>query len=141
MLAVGNDRQFGRLCQLLGAPALADDPRYATNPARVASRDELRAELERLLAAAPAGEWAERLLAAGVPAGEVNDVAGAFALAERLGLEPIAELAPLPAAAPAAPTRIVRNPVRMSATPPRHATAPPPLGELDAAAARELFGL
>lgn len=141
VLAVGNDRQFGRLCQLLGAPALADDPRYATNPARVASRDELRAELERLLAAAPAGEWAERLLAAGVPAGEVNDVAGAFALAERLGLEPIAELAPLPAAAPAAPTRIVRNPVRMSATPPRHATAPPPLGELDAAAARELFGL
>ncbi len=148
VLAVGNDRQFERLCELLGAPQLARDPRYATNPARVAARDELRAALERLLASAPAGAWAERLLAAGVPAGEVNDLAGAFALAQRLGLEPIAELAPLPTAAQAsagepapAPTPIVRNPVRMSVTPPRHATAPPPLGELDAAAARELFGL
>ncbi|MDO8186204.1 CoA transferase [Conexibacter sp. JD483] len=147
VLAVGNDRQFQRLCELLGAPSLATDPRYATNPARVATRDELRAELERLLATAPAGDWAERLLAAGVPAGEVNDLAGAFALAQRLGLDPIAELPPLPAAvdaappAIAAPTRIVRNPVRMSATPPRHATAPPPLGELDPAEARRLFGL
>ena len=139
VLAVGNDRQFRRLCELLGAPALADDPRYATNPARVAAREALRGELERLLASAPAGEWAERLLAAGVPAGEVNDLAGAFALARRLGLEPIAELAPLDG--DAAPTPIVRNPVRMSATPPRHATAPPPLGELDRAEARSLFGL
>jgi len=157
VLAVGNDRQFGRLCELLGAPELAADPRFATNPARVAAREELRALLERHLAAAPAAEWAHRLLDAGVPAGEVNDVAGAFALADRLGLDPVAELAPLPsavAAAPAAaggapaaeavatvPTRVVRNPVRMSATPPTHRTAPPPLGELSPADARALFGL
>ena len=157
VLAVGNDRQFGRLCELLGAPELAADPRFATNPARVAAREELRALLEQHLAAAPAAEWAHRLLDAGVPAGEVNDVAGAFALADRLGLDPVAELAPLPsavAAAPAAaggapaaeavatvPTRVVRNPVRMSATPPTHRTAPPPLGELSPADARALFGL
>jgi crotonobetainyl-CoA:carnitine CoA-transferase CaiB-like acyl-CoA transferase len=140
VLAVGNDRQFARLCELLGAPALAADPRFATNPARVAARAELRAELKSLLATAPAAEWAERLLAAGVPAGEVNDLAGAFALAQRLGLDPIAELPPLPTAREAAPTPVARNPVRMSATPPRHATAPPALGELSAAEARELFG-
>src|SRR5690606_18254291 len=104
--------------------------RFATNPARVTARTELRERLEQLLASAPAAAWSERLLAAGVPAGEVNDVAGAFALAQRLGLEPIATLAPLDGATP--PTRVVRNPVRMSASPPRHATAPPPLGELSA---------
>ncbi|MBB4663309.1 CaiB/BaiF CoA transferase family protein [Conexibacter arvalis] len=150
VLAVGNDRQFGKLCELIGAPELAADERFATNPARVAARAELRALLEQRLAAAPAAEWAERLLAAGVPAGEVNDLAGAFALAQRLGLEPVAELEPLPTAveaaatagaAPPAPTRVARNPVRMSATPPRHATAPPPLGELSPADARALFGL
>lgn len=152
VLAVGNDRQFARLCDVLGTPALAADPRFATNPARVAARVELRAALEERLASAPAAQWAQALLAAGVPAGEVNDLAGAFALAQQLGLEPIAELEPLagggdgpgaspPAgAAPAAPTRVARNPVRMSATPPRHDTAPPALGELSAAAARELFG-
>lgn len=142
VLAVGNDRQFGKLCELIGAPELAADPRFATNPARVATRAELRILLEERLAAAPAAVWSERLLAAGVPAGEVNDLAGAFALAQRLGLEPVAELAPLPSAVPgAAPTRVARNPVRMSATPPRHATAPPALGELGRDEARALFGL
>ncbi|HST43509.1 MAG TPA: CoA transferase [Conexibacter sp.] len=138
VLAVGNDRQFARLCDVLGAPALAAEPRFATNPARVAARVELRAALEERLASAPAAQWAQALLEAGVPAGEVNDLAGAFALAQQLGLEPIAELEPL--AGVGAPTSVARNPVRMSATPPRHDTAPPALGELSAAAARELFG-
>lgn len=142
VLAVGNDRQFARLCVLLGAPELAADPRFATNPARVAARERLRALLQERLSAAPAADWAQRLLAAGVPAGEVNDLAGAFALAQRLGLEPIAELTSLPGggAAAATPTRVARNPVRMSATPPRHETAPPALGELSAAEALRLFG-
>jgi crotonobetainyl-CoA:carnitine CoA-transferase CaiB-like acyl-CoA transferase len=142
VIAVGNDRQFRALCETLGEPELADDPRFATNPARVAARDELRARLERLLASAPAADWSERLLAAGVPAGQVNDLAGAFALAQRLGLDPIAELAPLqPGTAPGdTPTRVARNPVRMSASPPRHATAPPALGELSADEALRLFG-
>jgi len=138
VLAVGNDRQFQRLCEVLGAPELAREARFATNPARVRARDQLRARLEALLASAPAADWAQRLLDAGVPAGEVNDIAGAFVLAQRLGLEPIAELAPLAGDGP--PTRVARNPVRMSASPPRHATAPPPLGELSRDEARRLFG-
>ena len=49
VLAVGTDRQFGALCAVLGAPELAGDPRFATNPDRVAHRAELRAALESRL--------------------------------------------------------------------------------------------
>ncbi len=123
VLAVGNDRQFASLCEQLGCAELARDERFAGNEARVAHRDALRAALEQRLAAAPAAAWAERLLAAGVPAGEVNDVAGAYALAERLGLAPVAELA----REDAPPVRVPANPIRLSRTPPAYRTAPPPL--------------
>ena len=134
VLAVGNDRQFADLCRVIGASELAGDERFATNEARVANRDELRALLERRLAAAAAADWLDPLLDAGVPAGQVNDVAGAFALAERLGLEPIVELA----RERGEPVRLARNPVRMTATPPHPQAPPPELGELDPAAALAL---
>ncbi|MCW2994623.1 MAG: L-carnitine dehydratase/bile acid-inducible protein, partial [Conexibacter sp.] len=57
VLAVGNDKQFGALCVVLGAPALADDARFATNAARVAHREELRTALIALLAARGAADW------------------------------------------------------------------------------------
>jgi crotonobetainyl-CoA:carnitine CoA-transferase CaiB-like acyl-CoA transferase len=133
VVAVGNDRQFADLCRVLDAPELPDDPRFTTNDARVESRDELRDLLERRLARAPAADWVEPLLAAGVPAGEVNDVEGAFALAARLGLDPIVEVA-----GDGRSVRLPRNPVRMSATPPHYAAPPPPLGELGVEAALEL---
>ena len=149
VLAVGTDRQFAALCEVLQVASLATDPRFVSNEARVAHRHELKAALEQALATAPAAAWAERLLAAGVPAGEVNDVAGAFALAARLGLDPIAELAPAAvapdgtaragAAQAAAPVRLPRNPVRLSATPPRRPTAPPALGDTSVAEALSLL--
>jgi crotonobetainyl-CoA:carnitine CoA-transferase CaiB-like acyl-CoA transferase len=123
VLAVGNDRQFAALCEQLGCAELARDERFASNEARVAHRDALRALLEERLAGASAAAWAERLLAAGAPAGEVNDVAGAFALAERLGLAPVAELP----REDAPPVRVPANPIRLSRTPPAYRTAPPPL--------------
>src|SRR3954453_18335448 len=92
VLAVGNDRQFGELCEALGEPALADDQRFATNPGRVANREQLKQLLEGALAARPAAEWVEQLSARRVPAGVVNDLAAAFEFAERLGLDPIVEL-------------------------------------------------
>ena len=92
VIAVGNDKQFRALATVLGRPALADDVRFSTNADRVAHRDELRAALERGLAAASAGHWVDRLTRAGVPAGLVNDVAEAIAFAEGLGLEPVAEI-------------------------------------------------
>ncbi|HSI80546.1 MAG TPA: CoA transferase [Solirubrobacterales bacterium] len=134
VLAVGNDRQFADLCRVIGAEGLAAEARFATNEARVANRAELRELLTERLRAAPAADWLEPLLEAGVPAGEVNDVAGAFALAERLGLDPVAEI-PRDGGEP---VRLPRNPVRMDATPPRHETPPPALGELSPEAALAL---
>ncbi len=120
-LAVGNDRQFAALCEVIGLPGLAGQDRFATNPARVEHRGELRTLLEDRLGRRPATEWAADLSAAGVPAGEVNDVAGAFALAERLGLNPTVDL-PRP---DGTSVRLTRNPIGLSATPPRYETAPP----------------
>ena len=93
VLAVGNDSQFASLCRVLGAPELSGDPRFLSNDDRVQNRAELRAELERRLARAPAAHWVAPLIEAGVPAGEVNDIEAAFGLATRLGLEPIVEVA------------------------------------------------
>ncbi|ANN21713.1 carnitine dehydratase [Amycolatopsis orientalis] len=120
-LAVGNDRQFAALCEVIGLPELAGQDRFATNPARVEHRAELRVLLEEQLSRRPAADWAAELSAAGVPAGEVNDIAGAFALAERLGLNPTVEL-PRP---DGTPVRLTRNPIGLSATPARYETAPP----------------
>jgi crotonobetainyl-CoA:carnitine CoA-transferase CaiB-like acyl-CoA transferase len=89
-VAAGNDAQFRRLCAALGDEALADDERFATNPARVAHRDALVASLEARLAPRPTTEWVEWLRGAGVACGPVNDVAAAFADAHRLGIDAVA---------------------------------------------------
>ncbi len=131
VLAVGNERQFAALCRVLGAPEMAEDPRFIGNGARVANRQALGAELRARLAARPAAEWAAELTAARVPAGVVNDLRGAFALAESLGLEPIVDVPGTDgdhgAAQPGAPVRLTRNPIRLSATPPTYRSAPPSL--------------
>jgi crotonobetainyl-CoA:carnitine CoA-transferase CaiB-like acyl-CoA transferase len=123
VLAVGNDRQFAELCEELARPGLAEDARFATNPARVEHREALRLELESALAAAPAGEWASRLTARRVPAGVVHDLAGAFQFAASIGLDPIVEL-PRP---DGPPVPLPRNPIRLSETPPTYRSAPPRL--------------
>ena len=94
VVAVGNDRQFARLCAELGVGELARDARFATNPDRVAHRDALLAAARRRAFAVRAREeLASALNGAGVPCGPVNDLGGAFALAERLGLHEIVEMA------------------------------------------------
>ena len=125
VLAVGTDRQFGALCEVVGAPQLATDERFATNPSRVEHRAALREALERRLADRPARAWADELTAARVPAGVVNDVAGAFRLAEQLGLAPIVSVP----RADGTSIDLTRNPIRLSATPPAYRSAPPGLGE------------
>jgi crotonobetainyl-CoA:carnitine CoA-transferase CaiB-like acyl-CoA transferase len=131
VIAVGNDKQFRALASVLGVPALADDVRYASNTDRVAHRDELRGELEQALAAASAGHWVDGLVAAGVPAGLVNDVAEAIAFAEGLGLGPVAETPPAGGLGHA--HRSVANPIGLAGSPPAHLTPPPDLGEHDGA--------
>lgn len=78
-LAVGNDRAFGRLCTELGAPELAGDPRFRTNGDRVGHRSELTVKLAALLIDHDGEELCRRLLAVGVPAGPVRDVAQVWA--------------------------------------------------------------
>jgi crotonobetainyl-CoA:carnitine CoA-transferase CaiB-like acyl-CoA transferase len=84
-LAAANDGLYRRLCTVIGRPDLADDERYATNPARVAHRDELTAELRAIFATRRADEWITLLAAAGVPAGKVRGVLDAIEEAERAG--------------------------------------------------------
>ncbi len=73
-LACGNDRQWTRLCALLGRPELARDPRFRTMADRNRHRAELRAELETLLADRDGEALCEELLGEGIPAGPVLDV-------------------------------------------------------------------
>lgn len=77
-VAVGNDRQFAALCAIIGQPALAADPRYATNPARVQHRATLIPLLQAAFAGRPTQDWVDALLAAGIPAGPINTVADAL---------------------------------------------------------------
>jgi crotonobetainyl-CoA:carnitine CoA-transferase CaiB-like acyl-CoA transferase len=123
-VACGNDGQFARLAAALGAPDLAQDPRFATNTARVAHRHDVVARLESLLAADDAKAWESRLTAAGVPAGRVGDIASAFELAHRLGLRPHAE--PVGGGSPQ-----VRHSVTYSRDYVAEPVAPPPLGAHD----------
>ena len=77
-VAVGNDAQFGRLCEALALPELAGDERYATNPDRVANGEELVAILQERLSVGTADEWVEEIRAAGVPCGPVNALSDVF---------------------------------------------------------------
>lgn len=122
VLAVGNDRQFRDLALALSAPHLASDERFATNTQRVAHRQELTVALEQAMARDSPDELVARLLAAGVPAGAVNDLAGAFDQARELGLEPVAEVGDAHRS-----VRTTASPLRMSATPVTYRTLPPRL--------------
>jgi len=73
-LGIGNDGQFRKFCEFIGAPELAADPRYASNGERNHNRDSLRASIEALLAGRDAATLCEALLKAGVPAGPVNSL-------------------------------------------------------------------
>lgn len=130
-LAVGTDRQFGQLSRIIGEPDLAADDRFRTNELRVRHRGELRTCLERRLATRRAREWTVALTAAGVPAGAVNNVGEAFALAEDLGLASIRRTADLDADGDDADPlgRQVANPIALSATPVTYRTRAPRLGE------------
>jgi crotonobetainyl-CoA:carnitine CoA-transferase CaiB-like acyl-CoA transferase len=119
-IAVGNERIFVRLCEALGLPSLPDDARFASNEARVAHADELMAAFEPVLRERPAAEWLEVLRAAKVPAGPINGVDEAFALASELGMEPVAEVDGLP---------LVTPPLRVDGERPEIRRAPPGLDE------------
>ncbi|MDA0185292.1 CoA transferase [Solirubrobacter phytolaccae] len=119
-IAVGNERIFVRLCEALGLGELPADERFASNEARVAHADELMEAFEAVLRREPAAHWLDVLRAAKVPAGPINGVDEAFALAEELGMEPVAEVDGLP---------LVTPPLRLDGERPEIRRAPPRLDE------------
>ncbi|WP_169950048.1 CaiB/BaiF CoA-transferase family protein [Microbispora sp. H11081] len=124
IVAAGNDGQFRRLCEVLGIPEVADDPRFARNAGRTERREELRPILVGRLATRGALEWFDLLVAAGVPCGPINTIDGGFAMAERFGLDPVVEVGEGDRAVPT-----TRHPIRFSATPAAYRLPPPELDE------------
>lgn len=120
IIAIGNDSQFRKFAEAIGAPELADDPRFAVAPARNDNRVALRPLLVERLATRSAREWFGILSAVGVPCGPINDIRGGVELAESLGLEPVVEIDGY---------RGIRHPITMTETPAQYTYPPPRLDE------------
>jgi crotonobetainyl-CoA:carnitine CoA-transferase CaiB-like acyl-CoA transferase len=123
VLAAGNDRAFRWTCDAIDRPALADDPRFATNGDRVRNRDELVRVLADAFAARPAGEWLTRLEAAGVPCSPVRAIDEVFSAPD--GAATVQDVDD-PARGR---LRLVANPVHIDGSRPSVRRPPPRLGE------------
>lgn len=137
ILAVGNDGQFRKFCEVAGIANLADDPRYATNKARVANRAELIPLLRQATVFKTTAQWIELLEKAGVPCGPINDLQQVFAdpqvKARGLRLDLPNGLGSL--------TPQVASPLRLSATPVAYRSAPPLLGQHTDSLLQRLLGM
>ena len=137
VVAVGNDSQFAAFCKVLGAPALASDERFLTNPLRARNRLDLVPILAAILRTRAVRQWHEEFDAAGVPSGPINGFAEVFEdpqIAHRQMLMdlPHARIGKVPQ---------VANPVRFSGTPIEYRRAPPLLGEHTAEVLREVLDI
>jgi formyl-CoA transferase len=137
IVAVGNDGQFARFCDLIGAPEWARDPRFATNPQRVGHRDLLVGLISERMRTRPAHEWLALLEPAGVPCGPINNLPQVFA-DPQVRHRRMQVTAPHPAAGE---VTMVANPIKFSATPITHDRAPPLLGEHTAQVLGSVLGL
>ncbi len=137
IVAVGNDGQFRRFVEAGGIPELADDPRFATNPQRVANRDVLVPILAEMVKRFGKGEWIDKLEAAGVPCGPINSLDEVFDN-EQVQARGLRVDLPHPSAGT---VKLVGSPVKMSATPPKAASHPPLLGEHTGAVLRDVLNL
>jgi crotonobetainyl-CoA:carnitine CoA-transferase CaiB-like acyl-CoA transferase len=124
IVTAGNDTQFRKVCEILGVPQLAVDPRFVHNEDRTANRDQLRPLLVERLSERSAAEWFSELISAGVPCGPINTVEGGIEFAESIGLDPIVTAGQGDSAMPT-----VRHPLTFSQTPPDYEYPPPDLDE------------
>ncbi|MFH6600012.1 CaiB/BaiF CoA transferase family protein [Ectopseudomonas khazarica] len=137
ILAVGNDGQFRKFCEVAGIAGLADDPRYATNKARVANRAELIPQLRQATVFKTTAQWIALLEAAGVPCGPINDLQQVFA-------DPQVQSRGLSFDLPNAlggRTPQVASPLRLSDTPVAYHSAPPLLGQHTDALLQGVLGM
>lgn len=138
-LAVGNDGQFRRFCEVAGVPAYGVDTRFATNTARVNHREELVPMLRRITVTRATADWLKGLEAVGVPCGPVNDIAQVFADPQvkhrnmRIAMDhPLAG---------SGTVDLVANPLRFSETPVSYRRAPPLLGQHTGELLAEVLGV
>ena len=129
LVAAANDGLFRALCDTLDLASLADDQRFATNPLRIEHRGELVGLLARRFAERTTAHWLERLVAAGVPAAIVQDVAQVAAHPQTAALGILEALTGGTAVAP---------PFSLDGERPRYGSAPPLLGEHSAEVLREV---
>jgi crotonobetainyl-CoA:carnitine CoA-transferase CaiB-like acyl-CoA transferase len=135
ILAVGNDSQYAKFCDVAGCPELATDPRFARNQDRVRNRGVLVPMLEALMKTKRKAEWLAALEAAKVPCGAINNLAEVFA-------DPhVNERAMVTSWAHPMRTnlRLVSSPLKLSATPVRAEMPPPLLGQHTDEVLRELL--
>jgi crotonobetainyl-CoA:carnitine CoA-transferase CaiB-like acyl-CoA transferase len=130
VVACGSDGQFARLCALLDRPDLGNDPRFATNPARVTNRALLIPILQDLFGQRPVAEWVGKLLGAGVPAGPINSLPAILddPHVRARGLVFSHHL-----------LQLIGPPAQFSATPPQVRSLPPALGGHTADVLREVL--
>jgi len=136
IVAVGNDGQFRKFVEAGGRPELADDERFATNPSRVRHRDTLVPILAEMVKTRGKADWIGALEAAGVPCGPINELDEVFDN-EQVVARGMQVSLPHPCGAD---VKLVRNPIRMSATPPDARTAPPLLGAQTEDVLRDMLG-
>ena len=125
ILAIGNDGQFARFCEVAGRPELAADVRFATNRARVENRAELIPLLNEITATRTTTEWIGQLEARAVPCGPINGLAEVFA-DPQVQARGLAVKMPHPEAGE---VPLVASPIRLSKTPVEYRRAPPLVGE------------
>jgi crotonobetainyl-CoA:carnitine CoA-transferase CaiB-like acyl-CoA transferase len=137
VVAVGNDEQWRRFCDVIGAAELKDDERFATNRGRVGNYDVLRPLLVRCLSARPRAIWVSSLKAAGVPCGAVREIAEVLQDEHLQARDMIASIEH----AAAGVVRLLGIPIKLSDTPGAVRTAPPMLGQHTDAILRNDLGI
>lgn len=137
MLLCGNDAMFRRVAAVIGRPEVADDPRFATNPARVANHDAVHAMIGERLERESRAVWIERFEAANVPVAPIRDFPEVYAAQEIHDRQMVLEL-PHPTAGA---VRMPGTPLKFSDTPVVEPTAPPLLGQHSAAVLQDILGL
>ncbi|MBM7583560.1 crotonobetainyl-CoA:carnitine CoA-transferase CaiB-like acyl-CoA transferase [Bacillus pakistanensis] len=125
MIAVGNDQQFKKLCNILGRPEWITDEKYKTNAARVENRDDISTKIQAIFKERTADEWFRLLSEQGIPSGPVNNVEQVFQHPQVQAREMVEEI-PHPTLGK---VKLVRNPIRFSDASLKIKKHPPLLGE------------
>ena len=135
VIAVGNDKQFSRLCEIIGKSELGQDSRFVTNSSRVENREELIAFLKPIFQEKTTSEWLSALDAVGIPCGPINTLDKVFAEPQVQAREMLVHMEHLKVG----DLRLVGSPLKFSETPVDYKLPPPRLGEHTEEVLKELL--